>query len=111
MKANAASIAKAFVDYLKEEELYSLLPDIEKELEAEIFRNQDISVIAATQLSEKDQKEISSALTQKWGEHTVLFTIDPTILSGMIIRFQNNILDLSGRHGLRELKETLTNEV
>lgn len=111
MKADAAAIAKSFVAYLKEEELYHLLPAIEQELEAEIFRNQDITVIAATDLAEGEKRDITKELTTKWGEHRVVFTVDPTILSGMIVRFQDNIIDLSGRHGLRELKETLTNEV
>lgn len=107
MKASAETIAKRFVAYLKEEEVYALLPDIVKELEAEVSRNQDINVISAVELSPAEQKNITKELTAKWGEHQVVFSIDAAILSGLLIRFQDNIIDLSGRHHLNDLKNTL----
>jgi F0F1-type ATP synthase delta subunit len=111
MKAAATNLAKAFVTYLKDEEQYVLLPEIVQELQDEVLRNQDISVIAATELSTKEQAEITKELTEKWGDHRVIFTVDPTILSGIIVRFQDIILDLSGKQGLRDLKETLIKPV
>ena len=109
--SNAAKITKAFVDYLKDEGVYEFLPEIVKELEAEVFRNQDISVITATKLDEKEAKDIQKELIAKWGEHRIVMNVDPTILSGMIIRFQDNILDLSGRQSLKDMKESLTSSL
>ena len=104
---NAEHVSKEFIALLKEKEAYALLPEIVAELQAEVFRNQDISVISAEDLSGAQQKEISSELIAKWGEHKVLFSTDASILSGLIIRFQDNILDLSGRSGLNELRTAL----
>ena len=109
--SNATKLSKAFIEYLKEEGQYHLLPEIVQELEAEVFRNQDISVISATELSDKEIKDIEKELIAKWGEHRVVVTVDPTILSGLIIRFQDNILDLSGRQSLQDLKASLTSSL
>jgi|GEM_PF-5703333 len=111
MSNTPTQIANAFVSYLKEQERYNLLPEITQALQEEVLRNQDISVIAATELTEKERKDLEKDLVAKWGEHRVVFTVDPTILSGIIVRFHDNILDLSGRQGLRELKETLTSSL
>ena len=105
---SAPKIAKGFIQYLKDEEQYALLPEIVKELQEEVFRNQDISVISATKLSAAEEKDISKMVTDKWGEHRVVFTTDAAILSGLIIRFQDNILDLSGRASLQDLKTQLS---
>lgn len=101
------ALAKSFSTYLREENLYALLPQITQALNEEVLRNQDISVISATPLSEAQQKSISKELVEKWGEHAVIFTTDASLISGMIIHFQDNVLDLSGRSNLRELQQTL----
>lgn len=108
MKATAETIAKRFVTYLKEEEVYGLLPEVTKLLQEEVWRNQDITVISAAPLSEADKKAVTKQVTDTWGEHPVVYTVDSHLLSGMIIRFQDNIIDLSGRHNLKNLKETLS---
>lgn len=106
-KATPEALAKSFITYLKEEGLYAILPEITKELGEEVLRNQDISVTSATPLSESQQREITKELTAKWGEHRVVFTSDASLLSGMLVHFQDNIIDLSGKQSLRELKQNL----
>lgn len=103
----AETFVHELIAVLKDKEAYGMLPEIVKLLEEEVFRNQDISVISATELSAAQQKEISKELIAKWGEHKVVFSTDQAILSGMLIRFQDNILDLSGKGALKELRTSL----
>jgi F0F1-type ATP synthase delta subunit len=85
-----------------------LLPDIALSLSREADRRQVITVIAAAELPEKEQKELSKTLIEKWGEHTVEFTTDETLLSGMIIAFRDQVIDLSGRSKLNDLSQKLS---
>jgi ATP synthase F1 delta subunit len=105
----AQKIAETFIAYLKEQERFDELPAIVQALQEEVLRNQDISVIVAVELSAAEQKSVSDLLTKKWGERRVIFTIDPALLSGMIVRFRDIILDLSGKHDLHDLAHTLRN--
>jgi ATP synthase F1 delta subunit len=105
--ASKEALAKSFIAYLKDENLYSLLPGITEELQAEVLRNQDVTVTSATNLSQEHQRDISKQLREKWGDHRVIFTVDDSLLTGMVIHFQDNIIDLSGKRNLRELKQTL----
>lgn len=108
--STAETIANRFIAYLKEEDQYASLPEITKQLQNEVWRNQDIYVISALELSAAEQKETTAELLKKWGEHQVVFTVDPTLLSGLIVRFQDNVIDLSGLRNLNDLKETLTTQ-
>ncbi|CAN5183870.1 hypothetical protein BH11PAT4_BH11PAT4_3800 [soil metagenome] len=105
--ATPEALAKSFIAYLKEENLYEMLPLITQELSEEVLRNQDITVISATALTSAQEKEITTELTSKWGDHKVIFSVDTSLLSGMIIHFQDNIIDLSGRQNLQDLKQNL----
>jgi len=99
--------AELVIRTLKEQEAMHLLPSIIKDLEQELYRNQDIHVTVATALSKTDDDQLHSALTEKWGEHRIILTTDPTILSGMIIAFNGTIVDSSGRSNLATLQQTL----
>ncbi len=105
--ATPEALAKSFIEYLREEDLYQMLPEITQELADEVLRNQDITVISATTLTEAQEKDIARELKAKWGEHQVVFSADPSLLSGMLIHFQDNVIDLTGKQSLRELKQNL----
>lgn len=105
--ATPEALAKSFIEYLRDENLYAMLPQITQELSDEVLRNQDITVISATTLTESQEKEITRELKAKWGEHRVVFSTDPSLLSGMLIHFQDNVIDLTGKQSLRELKQNL----
>jgi ATP synthase F1 delta subunit len=105
--ASPEALANSFLAYLKEENLYEMLPQITQKLSEEVLRNQDITVLSSTSLSAAQEKEITAELTSKWGDHKVVFSVDSSLLSGMIIHFQDNIIDLSGRKSLRDLKQNL----
>lgn len=103
----ATSVAAALSQYLKDEGRYDQLPEVIAALQEEVYRNQEISVILAAAATPAEEKAITAEVTAKWGEHPVNFFVDATILSGMILRFQDNILDLSGRRNLKDLATAL----
>jgi ATP synthase F1 delta subunit len=100
-------ISQQFIAFLKEQELYELLPEIVTELEKESFRSKEISLISAVELSAAEKKEIESTLKAKWGEHPFIYTTDAVILSGMIVKFEDKIIDMSGRGKLTDLAQEL----
>ncbi len=104
----AKRIATELLDYLKQEGLLEHLPALTEELQQEVWRNQDISVISAEELPEAQKKELAHSLTAKWGEHRIVYSIDSTIVSGIVIRYQSNVIDLSGRRSLQDLAHTLS---
>lgn len=102
----STKLARAFLDYLKEQERYDLLPEIVKNLQEEVSRNQDISVISATPLPESEKLALKNALIKKWGDHPVTFAVDPAVISGFMVRFNDTVLDCSGRNDLKDLYKT-----
>ncbi|MBU6389202.1 F0F1 ATP synthase subunit delta [Patescibacteria group bacterium] len=100
-------ITAGFIDYLKEQELYEQLPAVVHELEAELSRNQDITVISANEIAPSDRIGLEKELTKKWGEHRIVYTVDPILISGLIVRFKDQVIDLSGKSSLTDLAYTL----
>jgi len=107
MSTQAKAVAQELVAILKKEDLYELLPEITKELEAEVDRSHDISVISAVELTGPERKEVEEFVTKKWGDHRVVLSVDPVLLSGMLITFRDIVLDLSGKNALTSLKQEL----
>ncbi len=108
MSTPATRIAKELLEYLKQENLMEHLPALTKELQQEVWRNQDISIISAEELPEAQKKELYVSLTAKWGEHRLVYSIDPALVSGFIVRFQHHVIDLSGKRSLQDLAHTLS---
>lgn len=100
-------LAEHIIQFLQEKDWYGELPVVVELLEREVFRNQEITLISATSLSQEDKEKVEKMLAQKWGEHPVRYMVDPILLSGMIIKFQHQVMDLSGRGALQELKQEL----
>lgn len=109
MSQNATphAITNQIISSLQEHDLYDMLPEIVKELEGEVYRGKEISVISAVALSETEKKELEKTLQEKWNEHPFVYTVDPVILSGMIIKFEDKIIDMSGRGKLTDLEQEL----
>lgn len=103
----AEAIATTLIDHLKKNNQYDLLSDIVDILHKEIFRSQDITVVSALPLSKEEESALKKNVTAKWGEHDVTISVDPTILSGIIVRFQDQIIDMSGKNKLGQLEENL----
>ncbi len=101
--STAKTIAERFITYLKEEEQIEHLEEIAGYIQAEALRRQEIHVISALELDAKERKSLEKTLHEKWGEHPTIFTCDPIILSGVIIKYSDTIIDLSGRASLTDL--------
>jgi F0F1-type ATP synthase delta subunit len=108
MSATAQQLATELISLLKKDELYDLLPELTKELEQEVYRNHDIHVISAVELPKSELEDITALVTKKWGEHRIVISVDPTLVSGILITFQDRIIDLSGSSTLSALKHDLS---
>lgn len=106
--STAATITKRFLDYLKEEHLDELLPDIARELSKEAERRQVITVVSAAAFSKAESESLEKQLVAAWGEHDVVFTVDPSILSGFLVAFRDRVIDMSGRTALTDLSQHLS---
>jgi len=104
----AEQISQQIIRLLKEHDQYALLPEVVHLLQEEAYRNQDISVICAVPLQAKEEKELRESLLKKWGEHRVVISVDPILLTGLMIKFQDKVIDLSGRAALHNLKQELS---
>lgn len=103
----AQSIASSIIDFLKHNEQYDQLSEIADILQKESYRSKAITVISAVDLSKSEQTELQTTLVTKWGEHPIVFTVDPLIISGMVIRFQDQVIDMSGKNSLNQLASNL----
>ncbi len=104
----ARTIAENFIAYLNEEGIGDLLPEVASLLDKEADRRNIITVMSAETLTEKEQADLCKTLTAKWGERDVEFAVDSTLLSGMIIAFKDQIIDMSGRNALTDLSQHLS---
>jgi F-type H+-transporting ATPase subunit delta len=98
---------REFIDLLKKNDMYEQLPEIVSVLQAEVLRNQDITVTTAEILSDDERRDLTNTLTKQWGEHRVVFTVDSVVLSGLMVTFQDKIIDMSGRGKLAALAQEL----
>jgi F0F1-type ATP synthase delta subunit len=103
----AQSTAQTIIKFLKDNDQYDQLPAITEILQKEAWRSQEISVISAVELDKKEREELEKTLFKKWDEHEITFSVDESLLSGMVIRFQNQLLDLSGTNSLNQLSQAL----
>ena len=103
----ALGMTDRILQYLKEEDIENELPEIAELLTREADRRQIITVMSAAELTKKEEHDLHATLTEKWGEHPIAFTVDASLLSGMIIAFQNQVIDMSGRAAIADLRQTL----
>jgi ATP synthase F1 delta subunit len=101
-------ISQNIIALLREKHSLDLLPEVVKELQREVYRNHDIHITVATPLTSEEESELTAALTERWGEHQMVTSCDPALLSGMIISFNGTILDTSGLRKLQNLSHALT---
>ena len=100
-------IAKEIVEYLKKHNRYDMLPQVVKELESEVYKNQDITIVSAIALNEDEKSTITKLVVKKWGDHSIHFYLDPALLTGLLIKFQDKIIDMSGKYSLSQLRQEL----
>ncbi|PDW03457.1 ATP synthase F1 subunit delta [Candidatus Viridilinea mediisalina] len=67
----------------------------------------DASVISAVELSEGQQTSIRTDLRKRYGEVAVNFSVDPSLIGGLIIRVGDQVLDNSLRSRLSAIQRNM----
>jgi len=101
-------LATDMIRLLKKEDHYDWLPEIAAALQKEMYRNTDITVVSAVELSVSDRKPLEERLLKRWGEHRVLYVVDSSLLTGLLIKFRDTVIDLTGRQAVSEFKQELS---
>jgi F0F1-type ATP synthase delta subunit len=103
----AQGVTTRLLQYLREEGISEELPAVTELLQREVDRLQIITIMTAAPLPDSEQVELTATLQEKWGNYDTSFTVDPSILSGMIIAFRDQVIDMSGRTAMTDLKQHL----
>lgn len=103
----AQEITNTVIEYLKVNDLYSELPAVNKLLNDELYRNHDVTIISAEPLAKPELDSISKLVTEKWGEHKIITTVDDALVNGIIVKFMDQIIDMSARDSLKQLETQL----
>ncbi|RIY31678.1 hypothetical protein CJP74_06665 [Psittacicella melopsittaci] len=101
-----------FLNTVEEHSRFGYLPGI-YDFYVSLRENYDlptpVTIISATELSEEQLKQIGQSVAFKVGRAVKLdVQIDPTILSGIIIKTEDFSIDCSGRKTLENLSAQLT---
>lgn len=107
-RPSANMLADGILKYLQTEEALEALPEIIERLQRELALEQPITIISSEALSPADAKELSKKATTAWGNHPVTLLVDEALLSGFILRFRDQLIDLSGRGRLTQLQTSLS---
>lgn len=67
----------------------------------------DASVMSAINLNADQQAAISADLRQRYGEVSVSFTVDPSLIGGLIVRVGDQVLDNSLRTRLSAIQRNM----
>jgi len=89
----------------------SVLPAVLTEfvaLKSELDKQLDASVCSASPLSDVDIAKIQASLEKRYGRTVKLnFSIDPSLMAGLVIKAGDEIIDASIRNKLNRLAEAL----
>lgn len=109
--AEADAILTAFLNLLVEKQRAGALPDIARELQIMVDRDQNIShgeVVSAIELDSELQQKIQATLEKITGNKVILETrVDPSIIGGIIAKVGDLVFDGSIRTQLNGLKESI----
>jgi len=88
------------------------LPGIYLELQSLVDTYQGIAradVITALELSEEDKQQIRDRLSQVTGKNITITTkVDPSLVGGLVARFDGKLLDASTKNRLEALKKEIS---
>ncbi len=77
-------------------------------LKSELNKQLDASVCSASPLSDADVAKIQASLEKRYGRTVKLnFSIDPSLMAGLVIKAGDEIIDASIRNKLNRLAEAL----
>ncbi len=104
-------LARNFICVLVKRQRINYLKKIEKEVRA-LYRKKkgirDIVVKSAVPLNEKERIRLRALLEQKFGLLDINEEVDESIIGGLIISFEDQVLDESIQYRLKKLKELMT---
>lgn len=109
MDDNLKSVVNGFLEFLKANDLYQFLPQIVEVLKRKAQEEESRGVVvSAIPLENKEIKEIEKFLTEKLGRKIVVTNeIDKSIIGGLIIKYQDLVIDQSVTARLKELKDEI----
>lgn len=109
--AKADAILTAFLNLLLEKKRAGALPDIAREVQIMVDRDQNIShgeVVSAIELDSGLQEKIQATLEKITGNKVILETrVDPSIIGGIIAKVGDLVFDGSIKTQLNGLKESI----
>lgn len=103
------AITLGFINYLKKNRKIQILPEIIKKLK-DYFASQKNKVVVITTipLVPKQKNLILSYLNKKIKQEFILdYIVNKKILGGIIIKINDQVLDLSLNNKLKQLQQTL----
>ena len=107
---NGQKIACNFICLLVKRQRINLLKKIEREVTA-LYKKQkgirDIIVKSAVPLNEEERSKLNTILKRKFGHLDITEEVDPSVVGGLIICFEDRLLDESIRFRLKKLKELM----
>ena len=99
-----------FVCLLVKRQRISLLKIVKEEV-TRLYRKskgiRDIKVKCAVKMTEAEWLKLKNILEQKFGQIEITEEIDPSLIGGIIICFEDQVLDESIRFRLKRLKELM----
>jgi len=108
---DADAILTSFLNLLIEKKRVDVLPEIAREVQVMVDREENIShgsVTSATKLNKALLKKIQATLEKITGNKVILETqVDPSIIGGIVAKVGDLVLDGSIRTQLNGLKESI----
>lgn len=110
---DAKSIVHSFLAYLKEHRLINFIPEILKELENLNLKETDTvaaNIASKEKLDDQTVKQIIKILKDKTKQNVLIKeNIDENIIGGLVIKYQDKLIDLSLKNQLNNLHKQLIN--
>jgi F0F1-type ATP synthase delta subunit len=100
-------LADRLLEYLNEQDLLAILPDLAERLTMEANHRYEVTVISSVALDPDTRAEIVPSLIERFGDHPITYAVDPGMVSGIIARFRDRVIDLSGQRQLIDLASHL----
>jgi len=111
-KSNPAQvIADLVYDILAKQHRLDYLPEVIRRLQAKKDQliSDQIKVISARPLDKATQQTLSSLLQDRFNTTTpVVFEVKPELVAGLLISWQDKLIDLSIKGRLNKIREGLT---
>ncbi len=110
--ADADTIMAAFLNLLIEKKRVDVLPEIAREVQVMVDREENIShgsVTSAVKLNSALLEKIQATLEKITGNKVILETqVDPSIIGGLVVKLGSRMVDSSLRTKLNSIKHAMT---